>query len=205
MASNKMLKSISKKAMFLPILELPGTVASPDSDKCEVEHSRPNTPRSPRLIRSDTSIRRKAMRLEVCDVIATDNIMKMTEMMSMGINIVNEQFAYEADYMLPAFEIAYREGSHKIANYLIEQGYNYKPILYDACRTGNHDKVRFILDSGADICAKDYYNNYTLVHIAASKGHIHIVDLLLKNGATLNDTTKCGKSVSNIIMSQIIL
>ncbi len=46
--------------------------------------------------------------------------------------------------------------------------------------------VRILLDAGADVDMEDFEGETPLI-VAASEGHIHIVDLLLSRGASLSE------------------
>ena len=56
---------------------------------------------------------------------------------------------------------------------------------FDAVNDGDVEKVSWSLDHGVSINVEDKYGN-TGLHIAALKGHVHLVELFLKNGADQN-------------------
>jgi len=63
----------------------------------------------------------------------------------------------------------------------------------DAIDNGDADRVRSLLDAGADVNALDRYGQTALMN-AAHKGYKEIVWLLAKSGADLNHTAKHGLS-----------
>ena len=60
-----------------------------------------------------------------------------------------------------------------------------------ACKYGDLDKVKKLIDKGANVNAKNEYG-WTPLHIAAWKGHPKVVKLLIKAGAKVNATKDDG-------------
>jgi uncharacterized protein len=63
----------------------------------------------------------------------------------------------------------------------------------DATKHGDLEKVRRLVEHGADINAKDEYGQTALMK-AAHRGQVELVRLLIKNGADLNTTAKYNLS-----------
>ena len=55
--------------------------------------------------------------------------------------------------------------------------------LYHACRNGDTERVRQLLDEGAPVDEKGEYG-YTALMWASKRGHTEVVQLLLDNGAS---------------------
>ncbi len=71
-------------------------------------------------------------------------------------------------------------------------------LLTDAATKGNLERVRELLDRGADVNARDQYDETALFY-ASTKGHVAVVRLLLKHGADL--TIKAPLGFTPIIMA----
>ena len=65
--------------------------------------------------------------------------------------------------------------------------------LINAANKGDSEVVEALLDSGADINARDEQNQ-TALHLAASRGHTPIVKLLLERGADVNAKNLFGQT-----------
>jgi ankyrin repeat protein len=65
--------------------------------------------------------------------------------------------------------------------------------LINAANKGHSEVVEALLDSGADIDAKDEQNQ-TALHQAANRGHTPIVELLLERGADVNAKNLSGQT-----------
>lgn len=63
----------------------------------------------------------------------------------------------------------------------------------DATKRGDLEKVRSLLEEGADINAKDQHGQTALMN-AAHAGQVELVRLLIENGADLNVTAKYNLS-----------
>lgn len=62
-----------------------------------------------------------------------------------------------------------------------------------AVLSGDHEAVRALLQSGADVNARDRYGQTALM-LAAHRGHAVIVDVLIEHGADLDVTAKYSLS-----------
>ncbi|KAJ8903826.1 hypothetical protein NDN08_000359 [Rhodosorus marinus] len=65
--------------------------------------------------------------------------------------------------------------------------------LIDHAAKGRYQKVKGSLDSGVDINYRDY-DGRTALHLSASEGHLHIVDVLIQRGAKLNIKDRWGST-----------
>jgi len=63
--------------------------------------------------------------------------------------------------------------------------------FFDACRSGDVESVRHLLNAGAGVNARDEYG-YTPLHAACFHGHPAIVRLLIEAGADVNAKEKDG-------------
>ena len=63
--------------------------------------------------------------------------------------------------------------------------------LFKACTDGDLEKVKGLIEQGADVNAKDKYG-YTPLHFAVGNGYPKIVEVLLKNDAKVNAKNKNG-------------
>ena len=61
-------------------------------------------------------------------------------------------------------------------------------VLHEACKHGQSDIVRLLLNAGADLTQKGY-NGWLPLHKAAAWGHPTCVEILLKNKADVNAGT----------------
>jgi len=76
-----------------------------------------------------------------------------------------------------------REGDSAAIEFFLEHGGNIDRVLEGVADSGNMEMVQYLLGRGANPKA----NNSSAVRAAASKNHKDIVDLLLKEGADLNE------------------
>jgi ankyrin repeat protein len=58
--------------------------------------------------------------------------------------------------------------------------------LIEACRTGDVERVKILIQNDADINLKTWGFKLTPLHYACDSGHKEIVELLLQNGADIN-------------------
>ncbi|NIM59890.1 MAG: serine hydrolase [Candidatus Aminicenantes bacterium] len=65
--------------------------------------------------------------------------------------------------------------------------------LIEAAHKGDSEVVEALLDSGADINARDEQNQ-TALHLAAGRGHTAVVKLLLEHGADVNARNLLGRT-----------
>lgn len=68
--------------------------------------------------------------------------------------------------------------------------------LHQACRDGNVDKIKVLLDGGLDVDSM-MWDSYTPLAYAAAGGHIDAVNLLLDSGAEINQQGRFGKTALN--------
>lgn len=89
-------------------------------------------------------------------------------------------------------------GRMELAEYLIDKGADInrqdnigRTFLHKAAENGNLAAVKFLVEKGARLDVLDKWND-TPLHVAANvkvnKGHIEVVDYLVKNGADINLT-----------------
>jgi ankyrin repeat protein len=64
--------------------------------------------------------------------------------------------------------------------------------LLNACRIGDLEKVKQLLESGADVNVKDDEFGCTPLILASCNGHKEVVELLLDNGADVDARDKYG-------------
>lgn len=94
--------------------------------------------------------------------------------------------------------IAISRGYMELAEYLIDKGADInrqdsigRTFLHKAAEDGNLAAVKFLVEKGARLDVLDEWN-HTPLHVAANikvnKGHIEVVDYLVKNGADINLT-----------------
>ncbi len=69
-----------------------------------------------------------------------------------------------------------------------------EPVLLCACANmGDLAQLKVMLESGANLNAADY-DGRTAMHLAASEGHIHIVQFLVEQGIELNPVDRWGNT-----------
>lgn len=94
--------------------------------------------------------------------------------------------------------IAISRGYMELAEYLIDKGADInrqdsigRTFLHKAAEDGNLAAVKFLVEKGVRLDVLDEWN-HTPLHVAANikvnKGHIEVVDYLVKNGADINLT-----------------
>ena len=65
--------------------------------------------------------------------------------------------------------------------------------LLDAVEAGNADKVRELLDGGdVGVNDRDADGGFTALYCAAERGHVALVNMLIKSGATVNLANENG-------------
>lgn len=69
-------------------------------------------------------------------------------------------------------------------------------LLLSNASKGDVAGVKQLLDEGASIDSSDYDKRTTL-HLAASEGHVPVVELLLKRGANVNPVDRWGDTVNS--------
>jgi len=65
-------------------------------------------------------------------------------------------------------------------------------FLFNACKSGNKNVVKFLLNHGADLSVKDN-NNETTISFASVSENEHLVKYLVKHGANINTKDKNGR------------
>lgn len=84
------------------------------------------------------------------------------------------------------------------------------PELFQACEQGDTEKVRILLQQGAEVNVRNM-SNYTPVGIAIKNGHTAIVQLLMQHGASTrmaahySDFPKEGEALSDVISQELAL
>jgi len=66
--------------------------------------------------------------------------------------------------------------------------------LLNACRTGNLDEAKRLLDAGVDVNCKGF-DERTPLHLACQNGHVHVAELLLSKGADVNSKDNDGSTL----------
>jgi ankyrin repeat protein len=85
----------------------------------------------------------------------------------------------------------------KVRIFINETDTNGETALMAACKKGNKDIVKLLLEKGADVNIRKYKNNRTALMFACRSGNIDIINELLIKGAgkTINDENLDGKTV----------
>lgn len=65
-----------------------------------------------------------------------------------------------------------------------------RSAIYHAAQMGQYKVVAKLIETGADVNSIMYMSGYSPLHVAAEHGHLEIVQLLLRSGATPN--LKCN-------------
>ena len=78
--------------------------------------------------------------------------------------------------------------------------------LFQACEQGDTEKVRILLQQGAEVNVRNM-NNYTPVGIAIKNGHTGLVQLLLQHGACsrMANLSKASEEISAVIAQESAL
>ena len=71
--------------------------------------------------------------------------------------------------------------------------FEYPPLHYSAW-PGDIEKVKELIEAGADVNAKDLIDGTTSLHWAAYFGHKEIVELLLKSGSKVDAKSNNGNT-----------
>ncbi|MBQ9243777.1 MAG: ankyrin repeat domain-containing protein [Proteobacteria bacterium] len=66
--------------------------------------------------------------------------------------------------------------------------------LLDAARQGDVNKVKALIDKGADVNTKDKFSGNTPLHLAVIRGHLEVIKLLISSNANVNARTNFGTS-----------
>lgn len=97
---------------------------------------------------------------------------------------------------------ACKRGFENIVRQLVERGANVQEegesgqsVLHAAVLSGNENIVKFILDFELDVSGKEEIRfERTPLHFAAKEGHLHLIELLLRRGAAVNEKDKLGRT-----------
>ena len=76
-------------------------------------------------------------------------------------------------------------GKSTIAGFSVVEDPSSGKLLHDAIWDGNIERVKRLIDNGADVNFRDDYD-YTPLHWAVREGYMDIVQLLVANGADIN-------------------
>lgn len=71
--------------------------------------------------------------------------------------------------------------------------------LIEACKAGQLDAVRLLIDKGADVNLATK-KGYTPIMVAAMNGHKDILSYLIQKGANVNAITKDGRTALEIVL-----
>jgi len=71
-------------------------------------------------------------------------------------------------------------------------------LLLSCASSGDLTGIIQLLDEGASVNSCDY-DKRTGLHVAASEGHVAVVELLLSRGADVNPVDRWGDTVSSSI------
>jgi cytohesin len=71
------------------------------------------------------------------------------------------------------------------------------PLMY-AAKNGNEEIVRALVESGAEIRAKDHFGRSACM-LAAEAGHSNIFRFLVSRGADVNETSKAGLGLLEVL------
>jgi ankyrin repeat protein len=79
-----------------------------------------------------------------------------------------------------------------------EDAYGYTPLLY-ACRKGNVDMCRLLLENGACVNQTTRLGQVSCLQRAVIGGHLDVVHLLLQFGADLLAVDKEGRTIADLV------
>ena len=77
--------------------------------------------------------------------------------------------------------------------------------LHEAAKKGDVEAVKTLLESGADVQAKEKKKGWTALHWAAYKGHGAVVTALLEYGADVNAKKKDGRTPRDVAKNNNII
>jgi ankyrin repeat protein len=91
----------------------------------------------------------------------------------------------------------------RMIRFCTEQGDQDSVKRYKQQRNEFLPAIKFLLSKGANINAKEFYNESTALHAAARENDLEMIELLLQNGAEVNATDKEGSTALAIRVSDI--
>ena len=68
-----------------------------------------------------------------------------------------------------------------------------KKSFFEACQNGDMEKIKFLIEKGADIEAKNNYGNTPLI-LTSRYGHIEVVKFLIEKGADIEAKDNYGET-----------
>jgi ankyrin repeat protein len=96
-------------------------------------------------------------------------------------------------------DIAVRDGRNDIIELLLANGAEASSIFV-AAAIGDLSKVKEFLEEGVDINAKEGPRGQTALHLAASEGHMQVVEFLVENGAHVNAGMNLNRTAAEMAM-----
>lgn len=69
-------------------------------------------------------------------------------------------------------------------------------LLLSSASEGNVTRINELLEGGVSMDSCDY-DRRTALHLAATEGHSHVVELMLKRGANINPVDRWGDTVNS--------
>jgi ankyrin repeat protein len=79
----------------------------------------------------------------------------------------------------------------------------YKTPLFNAVNSGNLATVKYLIEQGTDINAKDYKNETPLFH-AVKNGNLKVIKYLLEHGADINIKNHENKTPADVTNKETI-
>jgi ankyrin repeat protein len=136
----------------------------------------------------------KEAKAELIVAAQADDVLTVQKLVRKGLEI-----DYQAEDGETALVVAAREGSHRVLHWLLKHGADTTLVtaagmnaLQTACSHGRQLAAQLLLEFGADIEARTTKLAQTALHLAADRGELEIVRLLVENGAPINAVADCG-------------
>ncbi len=120
--------------------------------------------------------------------IANGHIETVRLLLDRGVDVNRHIYCPPLGILFTPVECAVHNGRADIVNLLFDRGAAGVTPLHRAAAAGQTDKVKNLLDKGADMNAKDHYGHTPLSN-AAANGHQNTVILLLERGANIYAAT----------------